>query len=143
MFVRQTIAGAYAAWYGSCFLFGFFDVDFISEGAFHSSTFIFDPHLTSDSATSNLTPFPIRALLSHSNEPTSYTHTHEMSAHALLAMYNPGVVEAFFEGIRAMLDGSGHTGVDGEHVGMVDGDSASGDAHLASVHDANIGRKND
>jgi hypothetical protein len=32
-----------------------------------------------------------------------------MSAHALLVMNNPGMVVAFFEGIRAMLDGSGHT----------------------------------
>ncbi|KIJ90326.1 hypothetical protein K443DRAFT_686831 [Laccaria amethystina LaAM-08-1] len=66
-----------------------------------------------------------------------------MSAHALLAMNNPGVVVAFFEGIRAMLDGSGHTGVDGDRVGMVDGDSARGDADLTSVDDTNIRRKND
>ena len=35
-----------------------------------------------------------------------------------------------------MLDGSGHMcdmGVDVDHVGIVDGDSASGDADLASV----------
>ncbi|KIJ91612.1 hypothetical protein K443DRAFT_685872, partial [Laccaria amethystina LaAM-08-1] len=69
-----------------------------------------------------------------------------MSAHALLVMNNLGVVEAFFEGIRDMLDGSGHTdgmGVDGDHSGIVEGDSASGDADLASLDDANIGRKKD
>jgi len=51
-------------------------------------------------------------------------------------MMNNLGVEAFFEGIREMLDGSGHTddmGVDGDHVGIADGDSASGDADLASV----------
>jgi hypothetical protein len=45
-----------------------------------------------------------------------------------------------------VLDGSGHTdnmGVDGDHVGIVDGDSANGDVELASVDDTNIGRKND
>ena len=44
-------------------------------------------------------------------------------------MNNLGVVGAFFKGIREVLDGSGHTddmGVDGDHVGIVDGDSASG-----------------
>ena len=43
-----------------------------------------------------------------------------------------------------MLDGSGHTddmGVDGDHVGIVGGDSASGDADLGSVNDTNIGRR--
>jgi len=51
-------------------------------------------------------------------------------------MNNLGVVEAFFEGVREVLDGSGHTDdtvVDLDHVGIVDGDSASGDADLASV----------
>ena len=46
-----------------------------------------------------------------------------MSTHALLAINNLGVVEAFFKGIREVLDGSGHTdgmGVDGDHVGIVD-----------------------
>ncbi|KIJ95692.1 hypothetical protein K443DRAFT_11200 [Laccaria amethystina LaAM-08-1] len=50
------------------------------------------------------------------------------------------------KGIREVLDGSGHTndmGVDGDHVGMVDGDSASGDEDLTSVDDTNIRRKND
>ena len=67
-----------------------------------------------------------------------------MSTHALLAINNLGVVEAFFKGIREVLDGSGHTddmGVDGDHVGVVDGDSASGDANLASIDDTNIGRR--
>ncbi|KIJ98459.1 hypothetical protein K443DRAFT_9130 [Laccaria amethystina LaAM-08-1] len=66
-----------------------------------------------------------------------------MSAHALLVMMNLGVVEAFFEGIREVSDGSGHTSVDGDRVGMVDGDSARGDADLTSVDDTNIRRKND
>jgi len=59
-----------------------------------------------------------------------------MSSHALLVMNNLSVVEAFFEGIREMLDGSVHTDdmdLDGDHVGIVDGDSANGDADLASV----------
>jgi len=53
-------------------------------------------------------------------------------------MNNLGVVEAVFEGIREVLDGSGHTddmGVDGDHVGIVDGDSAGGSADLASVRE--------
>jgi len=58
-----------------------------------------------------------------------------MSAHALLVMNNLGVVEAFFEGVREVLDGSGHTddmGVDVDHVGIVDGNSASGNAVYSS-----------
>jgi len=52
-------------------------------------------------------------------------------------MNNLGVVGAFFEGIREVLDGSGHTddmGLDGDHVGIpvVDGDSASGNAVYSS-----------
>ncbi|KIJ91240.1 hypothetical protein K443DRAFT_14565 [Laccaria amethystina LaAM-08-1] len=42
-----------------------------------------------------------------------------MSAHTLLVRNNLGVLEALFEGIREMLDGSGHTddmGVDGDHM---------------------------
>jgi len=77
----------------------------------------------------------IRALRSLSRELTHSLHTHEMSAHALLVMNNLGV-EAFFEGNREVLDESVHTddmGVDVDHVGIVDGDSASGDADLASV----------
>ena len=45
-------------------------------------------------------------------------------------------MEAFFEGMREVLDGSGHTddtGLDGDHLGIGDGDSASGDTDLASV----------
>ena len=67
-----------------------------------------------------------------------------MSALTLLVMNNLRVLEAFFKGIREVLDGSGHTddmGVDGDHVGIVDGDSASGDANLASIDDTNIGRR--
>ena len=67
-----------------------------------------------------------------------------MSTHALLVTNNLGVVEPFFRGIREVLDGYGHTddmGVDGDHVGIVDGDSASGDANLASIDDTNIRRK--
>jgi len=41
--------------------------------------------------------------------PPRPTHTHEMSAHALLVMNNFGVVEASFEGVREVFDGSGHT----------------------------------
>jgi hypothetical protein len=138
------------------------DIDFIFEGAFHSFyreftfnpcnvdpglvEFVSDPHpVESDFRFCyvKFNSFLTRALRSHSNEHTSYTHTHEMSAHALLVMMNLGVVEAFFEGIGEMLDGSGHTDDMGVDVGMVDGDSASGDADPASVDDANIGRKND
>ena len=70
---------------------------------------------------------------------------HEMSAHALLVMNNPRVVEAFFERIREVFDGSGHTddmGVD-DHIAIVDGDSASGDADLGSVDNTNIRKKYD
>ncbi|KIJ98050.1 hypothetical protein K443DRAFT_9483 [Laccaria amethystina LaAM-08-1] len=134
MFVRQTIAGVYPAWYGSCSLFGFFDVDFIFElfTPLLLVEFVFD----SRSVEFNFgfcyvafNSFPIRGLRSLSRQPTSYTHTHthEMSAHALLG-------------------GSGRTydmGVDGDYVDIVDGDFASGYADLASVDDTNIGRKYD
>ena len=45
-----------------------------------------------------------------------------------------------------MLDGSGPTedmGMDGDHVAIVDGDSASEDANLASLVDTNIRRRHD
>ncbi|KAF7979256.1 hypothetical protein HWV62_42928 [Athelia sp. TMB] len=42
-------------------------------------------------------------------------HTHEMSAHALLALHNLAVLDAFFAGIRAVLsDGSGREGFEEE-----------------------------
>ena len=111
MFVRQTMAGVYPSCQcGSCSLFGFFDVDFIFKGAFHLCyreltfntcivdltlvEFIFDPTPSSstlDSATSNLTLFSSEHYEPfHANPPL--THTHEMSAHALLVMNNLGVV---------------------------------------------------
>ena len=45
MFVHSTVAGVYRAWYGCCSLFGFFDVDFIFEGAIRSCyrEFAFNP----------------------------------------------------------------------------------------------------
>ena len=67
-----------------------------------------------------------------------------MSAHALLVMNNLRV-EAFFESIREVFDGSGYTddtGVD-DHIAIVDGDSASGDADLGSVDNTNIRKKYD
>ena len=65
-----------------------------------------------------------------------------MSAHALLVINNLGV-EAFFESIREVFDGSGYTddvGVD-DHIAIVDDDFASGDADLSSVDNTNIRKK--
>jgi len=125
MFVRQTIAGVYPARHGSCSLFGSFDVYFIFESAFHpyyresppstpamlslalssSSSTSTPSSLTSDSATSNSSSHYDSF---HANPPTPFTHTHEMS--------------------EVMID----MGVDGDHVGIVDGDSASGNAVYSS-----------
>jgi len=63
---------------------------------------------TSDSATSNLTPSSSAHYDPFHVNPLPI-HTHEMSSHALLVMNNLSVVEAFFEGVREVLDGSGHT----------------------------------
>jgi hypothetical protein len=68
-------------------------------------------NLATSMTTSSSTPSPspvqyeppfTRAYIHH------LLHTHEMSAHALLVMHNLTVVEAFFEGIREVLRGSGH-----------------------------------
>ena len=66
-----------------------------------------------------------------------------ISVHVLLVPNNFEVVAAFFEGIREVLCGFGHTdgvGVDGDRVGIIDGDSARGDADHVSLDDTNLGR---
>ena len=90
MFVRQTMAGVYPACQcGSCSLFGFFDVDFIFKGAFHSCyreftfspcnvncglvEFIFDSHsveFTFGFCDLKFNSFFIRTVWSLSREPT-------------------------------------------------------------------------
>ena len=63
--------------------------------------------------------------------------------HVLLVPNSLEVVAAFFKGIRKVLGGFGHTdgvGVDGDRVGIIDGDSARGDADHASLDDTNLGR---
>ena len=154
MFVCQTIVGVYPACHcGSC---SFFDSTSSSRVPFTPAT-VNSPSTpvmltlalsslsstptpsssTSDSATSNLTPSSSAHYEPFHANPL-LTHTNEMSAFALLVINNLRVVEAFFKGIREVLDGSGHTddmGVDGDHVGIVDGDSASEDANLDRLDD--------
>ena len=66
-----------------------------------------------------------------------------MSARVLLVMDNLEVVEVSFEGIREVLCESGYAaGVHGDRVD-VDGESAGGDANLASVDGTNTERKFD
>ena len=63
--------------------------------------------------------------------------------HVLLVTKNLEGVAVFFEGIREGLGGFGHTdgvGVGGDRVGIIDGDSARGDADHASLDDTNLGR---
>ncbi|KAF7984455.1 hypothetical protein HWV62_14548 [Athelia sp. TMB] len=69
------------------------------------------PSPTSAPAAQEQTHLPplTRAYLHH------LLHTHEMSAHALLALHNLAVLDAFFAGIRAVLsDGPGREGFEGE-----------------------------
>ena len=66
-----------------------------------------------------------------------------ISVHVLLVTNNLEVVAAFFEGIREVLGGFGHSvgvGVEGDRVGIIDGDSARGDADHASLDDTNLER---
>ena len=101
MFVHRIIAAMYPAWYGSCSLFGFFDVDFIFEVPFtpatvnspsspamlalalSSSSSIPTPSgATSDSAASNLAPSSSAHYDPfHANSPTPYTHTRCLHTH--------------------------------------------------------------
>ncbi|KIJ90630.1 hypothetical protein K443DRAFT_686633 [Laccaria amethystina LaAM-08-1] len=65
-----------------------------------------------------------------------------MSAHALLAMNNPGVVVAFFEGIRAMLDGSGHTDEVVPSNAAHDGSLRAVDEAIGNWRDLDLARGN-
>ena len=96
---------------------------------------------TSDSASSNLAPSTSTHHYHFHASPLP-THTRDIRA-PFLVTSNFEVVAAFFEGIREVLGGFGHTdgvGVDGDRVGIIDGDSARGDVDHASLDDANLGR---
>ena len=67
-----------------------------------------DAHAWADSPPSVLQPPFVRAYLHH------LLHTHEMSAHSLLAMHNLSVFAAFLSGIREVLARGGSDGFERE-----------------------------